>query len=123
MGDITLAMTKKFDGTLMAWARGAVQMLVPAGFRTPFTVIVNHAEDFVCRTDVCSKMKVTQGHKIYGPSFIYTYAGDGSAPPERFTVLSNPPWVPGNRATSKVVIDSYSDVRVKVIETGPAQKQ
>jgi hypothetical protein len=123
-GDIRLALPAKFDGTLSAEARESVQMLVPPEFQTPFRVTVNHAEDFVCRIDLCSKVQMrTQGEKNDGQRFIFTYSGDGSAPPERFSLYSTPVWISGNRATSKVVVDNISNVTVKIIETGPAPGQ
>jgi hypothetical protein len=121
--DLRLAITStKFEGTIQADAFQSVQIFVPAKFRTPFTVWVNHAEDFICRTDLCSKIKKTsQGRKGEGQVFIFTYPGDGSAP-DRFFV--RPYLISPKEATpSKVIIDNLSAVDVKMIETGPVPKQ
>jgi hypothetical protein len=56
--EINLKMTaSKFEGTLTAWAQRQVRMLVPLGFVTPFQAIVRRPKDFVCRADLCAKVK------------------------------------------------------------------
>jgi len=83
--EINLKMTAtKFDGTILAWAQGPVRMLVPLGFVTPFQAIVNQPRDFVCRADLCSKVKAEKTNGLYA----FTYAGDGSANPERVHLRS-----------------------------------
>lgn len=76
--------TTRFEGTLTAWAQRAVRVLVPQGFQTPFQAVVNRPQDFVCRTDFCSKVKQEKKDGLY----VFTYAGDGSAPPERMHLRS-----------------------------------
>lgn len=94
--EINLMMTApKFEGTLLAWAQRPLRMLVPAGFVTPFQAIVNRSQDFVCRADLCSKVK---HERMYG-LHVFTYVGDGSAAPERFHLRSE---------QSTVVIDSIA---------------
>ena len=83
--EINLKMTAtKFDGTILAWAQGPVRMLVPLGFVPPFQAIVNQPRDFVCRADLCSKVKAEKTKGLYA----FTYAGDGSANPERVHLRS-----------------------------------
>jgi hypothetical protein len=118
-----LAMTTKFDGTLDATAHGGIQLLVPSGFQTPFRVIVNRESDFLCVTDLCSKMI----REKEGPRFVFTYAGDGSAPPERISLRMAEPdyssYFRGGLPQSKVLIDKISNVTLKSIESGVAAKQ
>lgn len=77
--EINLKMTAtKFDGTILAWAQGPVRMLVPVGFQTPFQAMVNRPQDFVCRADLCSKVRQEKTNGLY----VFTYLGDGSANPE-----------------------------------------
>lgn len=77
--EINLKMTAtKFDGTILAWAQRPVHMLVPPGFLTPFQAMVNRPQDFVCRADLCSKVRQEKTNGLY----VFTYAGDGSANPE-----------------------------------------
>jgi hypothetical protein len=59
-------------------------MLVPVGFLTPFQAMVNRPQDFVCRADLCSKVKAEKKNGLY----VFTYAGDGSADPERVHLRS-----------------------------------
>jgi hypothetical protein len=83
--EINLKMTAtKFDGTILAWAQRPVRMLVPVGFLTPFQAMVNRPHDFVCRADLCSKVKAEKTNGLY----VFTYAGDGSANPERVHLRS-----------------------------------
>ncbi len=70
--------TTRFDGALSAWAQHSVRVLVPQASQTPFQASVNRPQDFVCRTDFCSK--VTQEKN--GGLYVFTYVGDGSTPPE-----------------------------------------
>lgn len=67
----------KFTGTLTAWAQLPVRVLVPRGFQTPFQVLVNRPQDFVCRTEFAGNMKLERNGSLY----VYTYSGDGSTPP------------------------------------------
>jgi len=77
--EINLEMTAtKFDGTILASAQRPVRMLVPVGFLTPFQAIVNRPQDFVCRADLCSKVRQEKPNGLY----VFTYSGDGSANPE-----------------------------------------
>jgi len=41
--------SRRFEGTLTAWAQRSVRLLVPSGFETPLEAIVSHRDDFVCR--------------------------------------------------------------------------
>ncbi len=92
--EINLRMTAcKFEGTLLAWAQRPVRMLVPFGFVTPFQAVVNRSQDFVCRADFCSNVKHERKNGLY----VFTYAGDGSAAPERVHLRSE---------QSTVVIDN-----------------
>ena len=68
----------KFTGTLTAWAQLPVRALVPLGFQTPFQVRVNRPQDFICRTEFASDMKLERK----GGLCVYTYPGDGSTPPD-----------------------------------------
>jgi hypothetical protein len=98
--EINLKMTApRFDGTLLASAQGAVRVLVPRGFGTPFQASVNRPQDFVCRADFCSK--ITRKEK--GGLYVFTYTGDGNMAPERFHLRSE---------HSTVVLDTST-------ETGP----
>lgn len=91
-------MASRFDGTLLAWAQRPVRVLVPPGFGTPFQASVNRPQDFVCRTDFCSKM--TQEKK--GGLYVFTYTGDGKTAPERFQLRSE---------HSTVVLDTGTESR------------
>lgn len=76
--EINLRVTaSKFEGTLLAWAQRPVRMLVPLGFQTPFQAMVNRRKDFVCRADLCTKIK----HERRNGLHVFTHVGDGSAPP------------------------------------------
>lgn len=73
--EINLKVTaSKFEGTLSAWAQRPVRMLVPLGFVTPFKAIVKRSQDFVCRADLCSKVKqaltLTSHHRVTRQSWI-----------------------------------------------------
>jgi hypothetical protein len=70
--------TARFDGALSAWAQHSVRVLVPQASQTPFQASVNRPQDFVCRTDFCSKVKQEKNGGLY----VFTYVGDGSTPPE-----------------------------------------
>jgi hypothetical protein len=70
--------TARFEGTLTAWAQRAVRVLVPQASQTPFQAVVNRPQDFICRTDFCSKVKQDKKDGLY----VFTYVGDGSTPPE-----------------------------------------
>src|SRR5437879_6172080 len=77
--EINLKMTApQFDGTLLVWGQRAVRMLVPPGFITPFQVIVNQPQNFVCRAEFCAKLKQESKDGLY----IFTYAGDTGAASE-----------------------------------------
>jgi hypothetical protein len=91
-------MASRFDGTLLAWAQRPVRVLVPPGFDTPFQASVNRRQDFVCRTDFCSK--ITQEKK--GGLYVFTYKGDGKTAPERFHLRSE---------HSTVVLDTGTESR------------
>ena len=97
--EINLKMTtSRFDGTLLAWAQRPVRVLVPPGFVTPFQVLVNRPQDFVCRADFCSKM----AQEKKGGLYVFTYAGDGNTAPERFHLRSE---------HSTVVVDTSSETK------------
>jgi hypothetical protein len=84
--EINLRMTaSKFDGTLLAWAQRPVRMLVPFGFVTRFQAVVNRSQDFVSRADFCSNVKHERKNGLY----VFTYAGDGSAAPERVHLINS----------------------------------
>lgn len=94
--EINLRMTApKFEGTLLAWAQRPLRMLVPSGFVTPFQATVNRSQDFVCRADLCPKVKHERKYGLH----VFTYVGDGSAAPERVQLRSE---------QSTVVIDSIA---------------
>lgn len=77
--EINLKLTAaSFEGTLTAWAQGPVRVLVPGAFKTPFQAVVNRPQDFVCRTAFSSNVK----REKHGSLYVFTYAGDGSMPPE-----------------------------------------
>jgi hypothetical protein len=77
--DINLKFTSlKFTGTLTAWAQFPVRALVPQGFQTPFQAVVSRPQDFVCRTEFGTDMKLERNGGLY----VFTYPGDGSTPPE-----------------------------------------
>ena len=76
--------TVRFDGTLTAWAQRPVRVLVPEAFQTPFQAVVNRPQDFICRTDFCSKVKQEKKDGLY----VFTYVGDGSTPPEKMHLRS-----------------------------------
>jgi hypothetical protein len=70
--------TVRFDGTLLAWAQQSVRTLVPPGFLTPFRAIVSRRQDFVCRTEFCSRVR----QEKQGDLYYFTYPGDNSVAPE-----------------------------------------
>jgi hypothetical protein len=83
--EINLKLTAaRFEGTLSAWAQRPVRVLVPRAFQTPFQASVNRPQDFVCRTDFCSKVKQEKKGGLY----VFTYVGDGSKPPEQVQLRS-----------------------------------
>ncbi len=85
--EINLKMTaKRFEGHLLAWAQGPVRVLLPFGFTTPFEVIVNRPQDFVCRADLCPKVK--QDKKKDTGLYVFTYVGDGATSPELMQLRS-----------------------------------
>jgi hypothetical protein len=93
--EINLKMTApQFEGTLSAWAQRSVRILVPPGFITPFQAMVNRPQDFVCRAELCSKVR----QEKKGGLHIFTYGGDNPAAPEPVLQFRS------ERAT--VVIDS-----------------
>lgn len=97
--EINLKMTApRFDGELVAWAQRPVRVLVPTGFSTPFQATVNRPQDFVCRTNFCSKVTQEKKDDLY----VFTYIGDGTAPPERFHLRSE---------HSTVVVDTSDETR------------
>jgi hypothetical protein len=94
--EINLKMTaSRFEGTILAWAQRPLRVLVPQGFMTPFQAMVNRPQDFICRADICSKVKRERKNGLS----VFTYAGDGSAAPENVHLRSE-------RAT--VVIDNVA---------------
>jgi hypothetical protein len=76
--------TVKFQGTLTTWAQRSVRVLVPPAFQTPFQAIVNRPQDFVCRTEFSTAVK----REKKGGLYVFTYAGDGSIPPDRVHLRS-----------------------------------
>jgi len=76
--------TTRFEGTLTAWAQRPVRVLVPQASQTPFQAVVNRPQDFICRTDFCSKVKQEKKDGLY----VFTYVGDGSTPPEQMHLRS-----------------------------------
>jgi hypothetical protein len=75
--EINLKMTAtQFDGILTAWAQRSVRLLIPSGFTTPITAVVNHPADFVCRTAFAS----TVTHKRQGELHIFTVGMTDAAP-------------------------------------------
>lgn len=97
--DINLKFTTaRFQGTLTAWAQRSVRALVPQTFQTPFQVLVNRPQDFVCRTDFRAHVKSEKK----GGLCVFTYAGDGSTPPERVHLRSE---------HAKVIVDTAAEGR------------
>jgi hypothetical protein len=83
--EINLKLTApRFEGTLSAWAQRPVRVMVPQGFQTPFQAFVNRPQDFVCRTDFCSKVKQEKKDGLY----VFTFVGDGSTPAEQVHLRS-----------------------------------
>ena len=83
--EINLKLTSlKFTGTLTAWAQLPVRVLVPRGFQTPFQALVSRPQDFVCRTEFGTNMKLERNGGLY----VFTYSGDGSTPPEHVHLRS-----------------------------------
>jgi hypothetical protein len=76
--------TPRFEGTLAAWAQRPVRVLVPQASQTPFQALVNRPQDFICRTDFCSKVKQEKKDGLY----VFTYVGDGNTPPEQVHLRS-----------------------------------
>jgi len=73
--DINLNFTAQhFDGSLDAMAAQPIRVLLPRGFESAFEAIVQYKSDFVCRADICDRVKV---HKKDG-KFVFAY---GSANP------------------------------------------
>jgi hypothetical protein len=80
--EINIKMTSpRFEGMLLASARRSVRMLVPPGFMTPFEVIVNRPQDFVCRAALCSEIQVKRQDTLY------TFRYDGGSDVERGSIL------------------------------------
>jgi hypothetical protein len=73
-----------FQGSVTAWAQGSVRVLTPPAFQTPFQAVVNRAQDFVCRTGFSAAVK----RERKGGLCVFTYAGDGSIPPDRVHLRS-----------------------------------
>ncbi len=93
--EVNIKMTSpRFDGMLLASARRSVRMLVPPGFMTPFEVIVNRPQDFVCRAALCSEIQMKRQDTLY----IFSYGGGSDV--ERESILR----LRSEQAT--VVIDS-----------------
>jgi hypothetical protein len=65
---------------------------------TPFQAMVNRPQDFICRADICSKVKRERKNGLY----VFTYVGDGSAAPENVHLRSE-------QAT--VVIDNVARIQ------------
>jgi hypothetical protein len=65
----------RFEGTLSAMAQRPVRVLMPKGFQTPFRALVGRKEDFVCRMELCSRVRPEKQNGLY----VFTYAGDGGA--------------------------------------------
>jgi hypothetical protein len=83
--EINLKLTSvRFQGTLTAWAQRSVRVLVLPAFQTPFQAIVNRPQDFVCRTEFSTAVK----REKKGGLYVFTYAGDGSIPPDRVHLRS-----------------------------------
>lgn len=61
----------RFHGALEASARGAVRLLLPAGFVSPLEAVVKNDASFVCRADIRSKISRREGHG--GVVFSYGY--------------------------------------------------
>jgi hypothetical protein len=73
--EINLKMTSpRFDGNLSAWAQRSVRMLIPRSFNTSFQATVSRPQDFICRAELCSKVKQAKKNGLY----VFTYAGGGS---------------------------------------------
>jgi hypothetical protein len=90
--DLNLTATH-FDGTIRAWGRRPVRVLLAKGFQTGFQAMVAKRDDFVCRADVCGQVKEEKKDGLY----VFTYPGDGTSPPDRISLRSE---------ASTVVIDT-----------------
>ena len=83
--EINLKLTSlKFSGTLIAWAQFPVRVLIPWGGQTSFQAIVNRPQGFVCRTEFATNAKLERN----GGLLVFTYPGDGTAPPEDMQLRS-----------------------------------
>jgi hypothetical protein len=89
--------TVRFDGALLAWSQQSVRTLVPPGFLTPFRAIVSRRQDFVCRTEFCSRVR----REKQGDLYYFTYDGDNSVAPEAVMHLRS--------ERSTVVIDTMKE--------------
>jgi hypothetical protein len=74
--EINIKMTaRQFEGTLWALSQRPLRVLAPPGFRTPFEATVSRPQDFICRADMCAKMKQEKQNHLY----VFTYAGEDGA--------------------------------------------
>lgn len=68
----------QFEGTLTAWAQGAVRLRLPANFATPISACLRADAAFVCAPAFAARITETR----QGSLRIFTYAGaEGSRPP------------------------------------------
>jgi hypothetical protein len=64
-----------FEGSIIAQADRVVRVLLPPGSATPFEAIVTRRKDFVCRADICARVKAEKYDGLY---YHFTFAGNGS---------------------------------------------
>jgi hypothetical protein len=77
--EINLKMTsKRFEGTLLAWAQRSVRMRVPPGFSTPIEVMVSRRRAFVCRAEFSSEVK----QQRQGDLYVFSYGVHSGGPRE-----------------------------------------
>jgi hypothetical protein len=72
-----------FRGSLVASAQRSVRILVPQDFVTPFRAVVKNQDDFVCRTDFCSRVMHSESAELHH----FSYAGTMDASSEDFIYL------------------------------------
>jgi hypothetical protein len=75
--------SQQFHGNLNASALRDVNAFLPPGFQTSIRIYVNRPKDFVCRADICPKMKQDRENSLYR----YTY-GDVANRPALITLRS-----------------------------------
>jgi hypothetical protein len=62
-----------FQGSIAAHADRVVRVLLPPGSGTPIEAIVPRLKDFVCRADICARVKAEKKDGLY----YFTFGGNG----------------------------------------------